>query len=86
MILNYRDQSDRVTIKMKTRYNNYMTDYTNAVYAKNKTKLPWPIRLGPIYDENGIRQRRDRLYRSGLCQIEIELLRPIWLGVVYSKN
>lgn len=63
-----------------------MTDYKNVAYAKNKTKLPWPIKLGPFYDENGIGQRRDRLYGSGLCQIETELLRPIWSGVVYSKN
>ena len=43
ILLNYHAQSDRVPI---------MTNHTNAVYIENKTKLSWPIRSGPICDEN----------------------------------
>ena len=45
MKLNYRYQTDRVPIMIKTRYDNNVTNYTNVVYKikkkkkKKKTKL-----------------------------------------------
>ena len=38
----------------KTRLDNDVTDHTSEVYAKNKTKLSWPIRPSIVYDENQI--------------------------------
>lgn len=38
MILNYHNQSDQVPTMMETRHDNYVIDYTYAVYAK-KTKI-----------------------------------------------
>lgn len=37
---------------MKTISNNDMTDRIGVVYAKNDTKLSWPIELGAVYDKN----------------------------------
>ena len=37
---------------MKTRHENYMTDYIDVVYAKNKTNLFWLIKLGADCDKN----------------------------------
>ena len=31
-----------------------MTNHKNAVYKENETKLPWPIELSLISDENQI--------------------------------
>ena len=38
MKLNYRYQTDRVPIMIKTRYDNNVTNYTNVVYKKKKKK------------------------------------------------
>ena len=58
---------------MKTKQDNDMTDYTSAIYAKNKTELLCLIKPGVIYDENQIGQWwdqigqwRDKSYRPGL--------------------
>ena len=39
---------------MKTRYDNYVIDCTNMVYAENETELLWSIKLSMVYDENKI--------------------------------
>ena len=43
-----------------------MINSIDKVYAKNETKMPWPIELGLVYDENKTGKWRDRLYRSNL--------------------
>ena len=43
-----------------------MTNHKNAVYKENETKLPWPIELSLISDENQIGQQCDRSYRYAL--------------------
>ena len=58
---------DRVQSLMKTRQDNDVTDYKEAVYAKNETKLSWSIRLSVDYDKNQRGQRRDWSYKCGLC-------------------
>ena len=57
--LNYWDLPDLVQYVTKIRQGNDMIDRTGAVNAENETKLPWPIRLGTICDENQIGQWRD---------------------------
>ena len=37
MALNYRDRLDQVSSLMKTRYDNYVIDHTNAIYSENET-------------------------------------------------
>ena len=37
---------------MKTKQNNDLADLTSMVYAKNETKLLWPIGPSAIFDEN----------------------------------
>ena len=56
MKLNYRYQTDRVPIMIKTRYDNNVTNYTNVVYTENKINLSWPIGSCAIYDESKIGQ------------------------------
>ena len=51
-ILNYRDRLDQVSTVTKTRYENYVIDCIDMVYAKNKTDLSWSVEQGTIYDEN----------------------------------
>ena len=57
--LNYWDLPDLVQYITKIRQGNDMIDRTGAVNVENETKLPWPIRLGTICDENQIGQWRD---------------------------
>ena len=44
---------------MKTRQDNDVTNHTGTIYAKNDTKLLWPIRSGTVYNRNQIGQLRD---------------------------
>ena len=44
------DRSDCVWSMMKSRQDNDMIDYTSTVYAKNETKLLWPIISSTVYD------------------------------------
>ena len=53
---------------MKTKQGNNVTDHIDAVYTENGTERPWSIRLGAIFDENQIGQRRDWSYKSDLQQ------------------
>ena len=39
MVMNYRDRSNQVPTMMKTRYENYVTDHIDAIYAENETDL-----------------------------------------------
>ena len=43
-----------------------VTDRTSMVYTENKTELLWLFGSDAIFDENKIRQRRDRSYRCDL--------------------
>lgn len=52
MILNCRDRSNWVPTMMKTKYDTYLTDHIDRVYAKNETELLWSIKPGMICDEN----------------------------------
>ena len=55
MILNFRDRFDRLDrllIVMKIRYDNYMTDCIDAIYAAYKTKLSSPIWPSSDCDKN----------------------------------
>ena len=65
-ILNYHDWMNQVLSMTKIRHENDMIDHTGAIYAKNNTKLSWPIRSGANCDENQIRQLHDQSYRCGL--------------------
>ena len=56
MILNFHDQLDQLPTMMKTRYDNYVIDRTNAVYVEYKIELPWLSGSGSICDENQIGQ------------------------------
>ena len=47
-----------------------MTDHTSVVYTENETKLSCLIRLGVVYKENQLGQRRDQ--SIGLVYGEIE--------------
>lgn len=42
---------DQVSMVMKTRKANYVTNGTNAIYDKNETQLPWSIKLGVVYEK-----------------------------------
>lgn len=48
-----RGGSDRVLTKMKTRLENWTTEHTDAVYAKNENEQPRPIKSGSVWDEIG---------------------------------
>lgn len=63
-----------------------MIDRTNAVNAKNETKLLWLIEPGMISDET--RSDNDMIDHIGVIYIEteIELSRPIWSGVICNEN
>lgn len=39
---------------MKARQDNNMIDRTSIVYTENEIKLPCPIGLGVVFDENKI--------------------------------
>ena len=54
MILNFCDRLDRLLIVMKIRYDNYMTDCIDAIYAEYETKLSSPIWPSSDCDENQI--------------------------------
>ena len=51
-ILNCRDRLNWVSIVTKTKYDNYVIDRIEVVYAKNETKLLQPIKPGPVYVKN----------------------------------
>lgn len=51
MILNYHDQSDRVSTVTKTRLENDVTNHIDVVYTKNDIELSRSIKSGVIYDE-----------------------------------
>ena len=38
-----------------TKEDNYVTNCTDVPYTKNKTKLPWSIKSGQVYDKNQAR-------------------------------
>ena len=63
-----------------------MTNSTNAIYNENGTKLPWPNKLGSIYDENQIGQRYDLSIDLFNVKTKIELSGHIWLGAVCDEN
>ena len=50
MIINYRDQSDRVQSITKTTQDDDVTDHTGVVYTENNTELSWPIGVGAVFD------------------------------------
>ena len=56
MILNFCDQLDRLLIMMKIRYDNYVTNRIDAIYAEYETKLLSPIWPSSDCDENQIGQ------------------------------
>ena len=66
MILNCHDRLYQVSIVLKTRLENYVTDHVDVVYAKNKTDQTLLIGLGTMSDENQTGQRCEWSYRSGL--------------------
>lgn len=66
MILNFRDQSDQVPTMTKTKQDNYMTNYTNTVYFKNETELPWPIKLNSIYNKSQKTKWHNQSYMSSV--------------------
>ena len=37
---------------MKTSQDNDVTNHIGAVYVKNNTELPWPIKLDVVYFQN----------------------------------
>lgn len=51
MILNYHDQSNRVSTVTKTRLENDVTNHIDVVYTKNDIELSRSIKSGVIYDE-----------------------------------
>lgn len=51
MILNYHDQSDRVSTMTKTILENDVTNHIDVVYTKNDIELSRSIKSGVIYDE-----------------------------------
>ena len=55
--LNHQNLSNWVQYVMKTKEDNDVIGSTSAVYAKNETKLSWPIRPSAIYDKNQIEQQ-----------------------------
>ena len=63
-----------------------MIDSTDTVYIENKTKFPWSIGLGTIYDENQIGQRCDKSSTCGLYKKETELSWLIGPSAVCDKN
>ena len=70
---------------MKIKQDNDMTNGTGAFYAKNNTKLLWPIRSGAGCDEKKI-ERRDRLYRYSICFYQTKLSWLIGLGANSDQN
>lgn len=68
MKLSYRIWSDRVWSVKKIRQDKDVTDCVGVIYAKNETKLWWPIRSGLVCYHNKIGQRRDWLYMCDLHQ------------------
>lgn len=46
------DQSDQVLFVMKTRSDNDVIGYTNAIYTENDIEFSWSIGLDAVYDEN----------------------------------
>lgn len=80
------DLSDLVRSVMKTNQDNKVVDNISAIYTENETKLPWLIGSSMIYDENQIKQHRDRLYSLLYVKIETELLGSIQPGVVCDEN
>lgn len=44
---------------MKTRWDNNVTDYIGAVYAKNEIELLWLVGSSVDYDENHTWQQHD---------------------------
>ena len=57
--LNCYDLFDHVQFVMKTKQDNGVANHIGAIYIENEIDLLWPIRSGPVYDENKIRQQRD---------------------------
>ena len=47
----YQDLFDRARSVMKTKQDNNVIDWTNAVYAKNNFELWWSIRLSVVFEE-----------------------------------
>ena len=52
----------------KTKQANDMIDNRGVVYAKNETKLLWPIKPGMVYEKNKTRQQHNRSYKWSLHQ------------------
>ena len=86
MKLRCHDWSNPVRSMMKTRQDDDIIDHTGVVYAKNKTKLSWPIKPTAFYDENHIGKWCDWTYRCDLQENDIELSSLIGLGVVCNEN
>lgn len=72
---------------MKTRYDNYVVDHTNAVYVEYKTKLSWLSGPDSVIDEN---QTNNDMTDDhiGLIYIETETELPglIWSTTACDEN
>ena len=75
--MNYREWSNQLQYVMKTRQDDDISDHTSVVYDGNKTKLPCPIELCAICDENQIGKRWHQSIGLVYVEIETKLSRPI---------
>lgn len=71
----------------KMTQDNDVTDYTGTFCIKNKTKLPWSIKQGAIYEkktwyDNNVTDRTTTVFFKN----EIELSWAIKLDAIYDKN
>lgn len=71
---------------MKMRQDNDMIDHVDAFHVENDTELPWPIRLGAIYDENQIGRWPNLLYKWNLRFHDIKQSWPIGLVADCDEN
>ena len=69
---------------MKTKYENYVTYRTDALYVENEIELSWPIGSGTIYHE--MREDNYVTDRVSFVHVETELLGTIWPCVIYDEN
>ena len=86
MTLNFHVPSDQVQSMMKPDRNNNVANRTNAIYAKDETKLSWSIEPG--WSVRKTIQDNDMIDCIGLVYVEndIKLLKPIKPGMICDKT
>ena len=78
--LNYRDLSNVVRLVMKTKQDNIVIDWIDAVFAKSNSELWWSIGRGVVSEEKRTLQWRIWSYRCNLRRKRYWTMVTYWIG------